>query len=129
MLFYKKEKSAKKGVYPVYMENNSADYYVCDMVDGDTEEAKTANELGLTLRARLVRSKGKYAMLEGTIFNPERLMDSCCSISDFKNEKFEDKDCKLLTITADNCTNKYLIFCPVLLKELLEEIDSKIEKK
>lgn len=100
------------------------------MVDGDTGEDTAANELGLTLRARLTRSKGKYAMLEGTIFNPERLLDSACGITGHMTEEFIGGEYKdgytLLTVTADGCTNKYMIFSKFMLTTLLKRIDGLI---
>jgi len=124
---FKKVKKGKKTL--VYMQNGRKEQYVCEIVDDSTENAVAVNEHGLTLRARILRSKGQYAMSEGTIFNPRRLLDSACEITDHKTEEFKDADYKdghtLLTITADGCINKYLIFSSVLLDELLKKIKSR----
>ena len=118
--------------YAVYMDHERYTYYVCDMIDDDTEKSAAINELGLTLRARLIRSKGKYAMLEGVIFNPDRLLQSACEITDYSTEDFKGGDYKsgytLLTVTADNCINKYLIFNEFLLKTLLRSIEHRINQ-
>lgn len=135
MYFYRKPKEndnpdGKR--FAVYMKLDS-EHYVCDMVDGDTADDIAANELGLTLRARLTRSKGKYAMLEGAIFNPERLLDSVCEISNFKTEEFVGGEYKrgytLLTVTADGCTNKYMIYSGHLLDSLRGKIETRIKTK
>ena len=123
----KKENNPEGNVYSVLMRHNGRIYYVCEMIDGDTEEAAAVNELGLTLRARLVRSKGQYAMLEGTIFNPSRLLDAVCEITDYTKEDFVSGDDKegysLLSITADGCINKYMIFSTSLLDALISQIN------
>jgi len=115
------------GKYAVYMQYNGGEHYVCDITDGTTADNITSNELGLTLRSRLIRSKGKYAMLEGTIFNPERLLEAACEINEFKKEAFTDGDYKdgytLLIITADGCVNKYMIFSNELLAVLIRKLE------
>ena len=110
MNFYKVQKNQSNPDsqrYAVYMTHDNKAHYVCDMTDGSFAEDAALNELGLTLRARLTRSKGKYAMLEGSIFNPERLLDAACEITDFSTEEFTGGDYKngytLLTIAADGC--------------------------
>lgn len=134
MEFYKKPKAngnedGKR--HAVYMEHERQDHYVCDMVDGDDEEAAAINSLGLTLRVRLTRSKGKYAMLEGEIFNPERLLRAACDVTDYKTKAFTGGEYKkgytLLTVTADGCTNKYMIFDERILESLLKSIKTKMK--
>jgi len=123
----KKENNPDGNIYAVYMTANSGEHYVCDMIDND--ESVAVNELGLTLRARLTRSNGKYAMLEGTIFNPTRLINAACKITDYNTEDFTGGEFKqgytLLTVTADRCVNKYMIFCKSLLNTLLLELKQK----
>jgi len=106
-------------------------HYVCDMTDGNAAEDIASNELGLTLRARLTRSKGKYVMLEGTIFNPERLLEAACEITDFKKEEFIGGEYKdgytLLIITADGCINKYMIFSKSMLTSLTSKLDARLK--
>ena len=120
-----------KGKYAVYMNHNGREHYVCDMTDGNTSEDIASNELGLTLRARLTRSKGKYAMLEGTIYNPERLLEAACEINDFKKEEFIGGEYKegytTLTITADGCVNKYMIFSWDLLTTLIKKLELRVK--
>lgn len=133
MNFYKEKKNndnpdGKK--YSVYMKFDG-DHYICDMIDGGTPNDVAANELGLTLRARLIRSKGKYAMLEGTVFNPERLLEAACEITDFIKKEFSGGEYKkgytLLTIQADGCINKYMIFSKLLLDSLIKKIEMRIK--
>jgi len=115
--------------YAVCMKLDGWEHYVCDMTDGNSAEDVSANELGLTLRARLVRSKGKYAMLEGTIFNPERLLDAACEITDFSTEEFTGGEYKngytLLTVTADGCVNKYMVFNKLMLETLTKKLKTR----
>ena len=117
--------------FSVYLEYLGYKHYVCDMTDSTAAEDIAANELGLTLRARLTRSRGKYAMLEGTIFNPERLLDAACEITDYKKEEFTGGDYKdgytLLTITADYCVNTYMIFDKKMLFDLVGKLEKRIK--
>ena len=126
----KKENNPDGNLYTVQMRYGGRNYYVCQMIDGDTPEAAAVNELGLTLRARLVRSKGKYAMLEGTIFNPSRLLDAACEVTDYSKDYFVSGDSQkgytLLSITADGCVNKYMIFDTVLLRALTSKLKNRI---
>lgn len=113
--------------FAVYMETaDHKEYYVCDYIVEDTPEAKETNELGLTLRARLNRSKGEYAMLEGTIFNPTRLLDSIVRLTAFDVEKFTGKEYRdghaLLKVEADGCINKYLIYKSSYLGKLTDRL-------
>jgi hypothetical protein len=135
MYFYKEPQSESNPdgkLYHVYMAHGTKAHYVCDMIDGNTEEAAAVNKLGLTLRARLTRSRGAYAMLEGEIFNPNRLMDAACEFSGYTAEPFKDGKYKngytLLTVTADGIINKYLIFENSVLKSLVETIKSRLKK-
>ena len=135
MKFYRKphEDNPRGTNYAVYMESNyGRTHYVCEMTDESGDEAKAINELGLTLRARLTRSKGVYAMLEGSIFDPNRLLKSVCEISNYTVEPFIGGLYKdgytLLTITADGCVNKYLIFSEPTLKTLVSSIKERMEK-
>ena len=125
----KKEKNEDGKLYAVYMTKDQVEYYVCDMLDSVTEEAKALNELGLTLRSRLCRSSGRYAMLRGSIFNPERLINAACVIQDYKTKEFKGGDYKagytLLTITADGCTNEYMIYSNQLLASLMKRLKMK----
>ena len=117
--------------YAVYMNHENKEHYVCDMIDGSAAEDIALNELGLTLRARLIRSKGKYAMLEGTIFNPSRLLEAACEITDFQKEDFIGGDYKngytLLTVTADGCVNKYMIFNKSLADLLTKDFNARLK--
>ena len=88
----KKKSNADGRKYDVYMKVHGSEYYVCDMVEGNTAEDSSVNELGLTLRARLIRSQGKYAVLEGTIFNPERLLQAICGTLTYKKEEFSSDE-------------------------------------
>ena len=128
----KQENNPKNNIFAVYMEWDRNEHYVCDMVDSDTEEANAVNELGLTLRARLTRSRGKYAMLEGSIFNPERLLDAACGVTNYQKEEFTGGSYKrgytLLTVTTDGCVNKYMIFSEALLKMLIKRLESCLGK-
>lgn len=135
MEFYKvpKTESNPDGkVFAVYMKTISLEHYVCDMFADDSAEAAAVNALGLTLRARLDRSRGKYAMLEGEIFNPERLLRIACEITDFKKEDFTGDEYKnghcLLTVTADGVTNKYLVYDPALRNTLLTGIEKRMRR-
>ena len=135
MTFYRelrKGVSKDSGKYAVYMRIDNKDHYVCEMTDGTAEGDLAVNEFGLTLRARLTRSRGAYAMLEGSIFNPNRLLDAACKITDFKKEVFEGGEYKngytLLTITADGCTNKYMIFGARTLEILTNELEKRIKQ-
>lgn len=135
MTFFKEqinENNSGGRKYAVYMLNNGA-YYICDMIDGDSPGDVATNELGLTLRARLARSKGRYAMLDGTIFNPERLLDAACEINDFKKKEVSGGEKKkgytLLTITADGCVNSYMIFDQYLLNTLTGKLNSRLVKR
>lgn len=136
MKFYrepKPEKNPDGTKYSVYMENDGRTHYVCDMTDGTDLEATAANTLGLTLRARLTRSKGDFAMLEGDVFDPARLLKSVCSITEHTLEPFKGGVYKdgytLLTIRADGCVNKYLIFSERRLKDLVDSIKAKLKSK
>ena len=126
----KKENNPDGNVYSVQMRHNGRDYYVCEMIDSETPEAVAANELGLTLRARLVRSKGQYAMLEGTIFNPIRLLDAACEVTNYTKDYFVNGDSQegytLLTIMADECINKYMIFSSSLLSSLTSKLKNRM---
>lgn len=128
----KKEDNPDGNVYTVQMRHNGRDYYVCEMIDSDTPEALAVNELGLTLRARLVRSRGQYAMLEGTIFNPNRLLEAACKITDYTKDYFVSGDSQegytLLSITADGCVNKYMVFSSNLLSVLSSELKKRMPK-
>ena len=133
MNFYmipKEEDILIKKSYSVYMENNSHHHYICDLIDDDSEKAKEVNELGLTLRARLTRSKGAFAMLVGVVFDPFRLLRAACDITSHKTEEFVGGQYKngytLLTIIADRCTNKYLVFDKSQLESLLKKIKEKV---
>ena len=122
----KKENNEDGRKYAVYMKLLGNEYYVCDMIEGNTAEDSIINELGLTLRARLIRSRGKYAMLEGTIFNPERLLKSICGTPTYKKEEFSNGEYKrgytLLSINADGCENKYMIFDKTMLDSLVGKL-------
>lgn len=131
MEFYKvpkKESNPDGKRYAVYMKHLGMDHYVCDMVEGNTAEDAATNALGLTLRARLDRSQGKYAMLEGEIFNPDRLLRSACEITEYKREDFTGGEYhngySLLTITADGCTNKYMVFDSAKRNSLIKDIEA-----
>lgn len=134
MNFYKKQigENAQAGKrYAVYMHHNQDHYYVCEMVDSNAPEDAAANELGLTLRSRLVRSKGKYAMLQGTIFNPSRLINAACEITKYKKEDVSSGNTKgytLLTVTADGCVNSYMVFDRCLLNLLIRSLDTLLVK-
>ena len=133
MNFYKNPKKDDKTgkAFSVYMENNGSAHYVCDMIGSSAKEDIAVNELGLTLRARLTRSKGKFAMLEGTIFDPERLLKSACEITGYEKEVFSGGEYmagySLLTITADGCVNKYMVFSNTLLNTLINNLEAKIK--
>ena len=111
------------------MDDYGKIHYVCDFIDDNSDEAKAANELGLTLRARLKRSKGEYAMLEGSIFNPKNLVEIVCNVTNYKTKEFKGGDYQEgythLTVTADGCTNEYLIFNGNVLEHLLKKIKMK----
>jgi hypothetical protein len=115
------------------MELDRNEHYVCDLVVSDAAEDIAANELGLTLRSRLTRSKGRYAMLEGSIFDPERLLKAACGITGYKKDVFTGGEYKkgytLLTITADGCVNKYMIFSALLLESLTKSLDQRIKNQ
>lgn len=135
MNFYKTKKGENNPdgkTYAVYMELDKKEHYVCGMTDGSTAEDIASNELGLTLRSRLTRSSGKYAMLEGSIFDPERLLKAACEINDVKKEAFIGGDYKdgytLLTVTADGCVNKYMIFSRYMLDSLVDKLEARIKK-
>ena len=130
MQFHKKQKTGAipdEKRYAVYMQQNGCpDKYVCDMVDGDGEEAAAINKLGLNLRTRLTRSQGRYAMLEGEIFDPERLVKAVCSVTSFETEAVKDKTAKghtRLTVTADGITNTYLVFDSSTLDSLIRKLE------
>lgn len=134
MNFYREPKTEKNPAgtrYSVYMQNNGKTHYVCDIDDGAGSDATAVNNLGLTLRARLTRSKGEYAMLEGEVFNPTRLLQSVCGITGHTVEPFMGGIYKdgytLLTIKADGCVNKYLIFSDRKLRELVGSIKAKLK--
>ena len=116
MKFYKKVKAnSPANIFSVYMKTDKEqNHYVCDYIAEDTSEAQEVNELGLTLRSRLKRSRGIYAMLEGTIFNPERLLGIIVSFKSYDVESFTGKEYLdghvVLKIEADGCVNKYLIY-------------------
>jgi hypothetical protein len=136
MVFKKmlKQKSSKDGkVFAVFMNHNKREHYVCDLYEGDTPEAAAANELGLTIRSRLLRSGGESAMLEGSIFNPSRLLDIVCAVTDYTAEKVEGfnnvKGYTLLTITADGCVNKYMVFSEYTLERLTSKLKTLMPKK
>ena len=130
MIFFKAtKKDAPANHFAVYMESTDhREFYVCDYINEDTPEAAAINELGLTLRARLERSKGSYAMLEGTIFNPYRLLDSIVDFKAFDVERFTGKEYRsghaLLKVEADGCTNRYLIYQKRTLDELTARLES-----
>jgi hypothetical protein len=120
--------------YLVYVANpdTRGKHYVSEMIDDDSAAAAKANEIGLTLRARLDRSGGKYAMLEGSIFNPTRLLRIVCSVTEYDVKSFTDGIYKsghnLLTVKADGCVNKYLVYNDRLLRELVDTIEYKMSK-
>lgn len=136
MKFYRKpkENNPKGKSYVVYMElDYGKSHYVCDITDESGDEATAMNELGLTLRARLTRSKGVYAMLEGCVFDPKRLLKSVCGITDYTAEPkiggiYKD-GYTMLTIFADGCVNKYMIFSESTLKSLVSSIKERMEKQ
>ena len=131
MKFNKAQKNQDGKTYAVYMTLESKTHYVCDITDGSTAEDIASNELGLTLRARLTRSNGKYAMLEGAIFNPDRFLDAACEITDFKKEDFIGGEYEdgytILTVTADGCENKYMIFSQSMLDTLTKKLDARLK--
>jgi hypothetical protein len=136
MKFYKKAKTVNNpddNIYSVFMNHEGRKYFVCEMVSSDSAEDATVNELGLTLRTRLTRSKGKYAMLEGSIFSPERLLEAACGIDDYTREDIDGRDDSkgytLLTITADGCVNKYMVFNVILLDTLIDKMDSRLRDR
>ena len=130
MKFYKVLKNnAPVNHYAVYVEiNYQEEHYICDYIGEDTPEAKVVNELGLTLRSRLVRSKGKYAMLEGTIFNPCRLAKIIIDLKSFDFKSFKGSEYKsghtLLTVEADGYINKYLIYDDRTVSDLKEDLNN-----
>ena len=129
MDFYKEPKEG--GRYAVYISIDRKTHYVCDMTDGTSAEDTAVNELGLTLRARLTRSNGKFAMLEGSVFNPERLLKAACEITEFKKEAFTGGDYKsgytLITVTADGCVNKYMVFSKRMLDSLTAGFETRVK--
>jgi len=102
------------------------EHYVCDFIAEDTPGAQAANELGLTLRSRLLRSKGEFAMLEGTIFNPHRLLNIIVSLKAYDVERFTGNEYRdghaLLKIEADGCINRYLIYSSKTVDKLLDKL-------
>jgi len=113
--------------FTVYMETGEhKEHYVCDFIAEDTPEAQAANELGLTLRSRLLRSKGEFAMLEGTIFNPHRLLNIIVSLKAYDVERFTGNEYRdghaLLKIEADGCINRYLIYSSKTVDKLLDKL-------
>jgi len=135
MKFFKVTKNnAPANHFARYMETpEHREHYVCDYIAEDTPEAQAANELGLTLRSRLLRSKGKYAMLEGSIFSPLRLLEIIVSLKAYDVERFTGKEYRdghaLLKIEADGCINRYLIYGDKTLDGLLEDLKKlKIQK-
>ena len=117
--------------YSVYMELSGRTHYVCDLISDGGEDAASVNNLGLTLRARLTRSKGSYAMLEGEVFNPNRLLEAACDITAYSVDPFIGGKYKdgytLLTVTADGCVNKYLVFSEATLKTLVNQIKKRVK--
>jgi len=132
MKFTKTQKTDNPGESVVFMHLRGVDYYVCDMVDNSNPNHVAINELGLTLRSRLARSNGKFAMLEGTIFNPERLLTAACAINDYQKKEIigvnGKKGYTLLTITADDCVNTFMIFDKSLLGTLTGKMDLRVGK-
>jgi len=113
--------------FTVYMETGEhKEHYVCDFIAEDTPRAQAANELGLTLRSRLLRSKGEFAMLEGTIFNPHRLLNIIVSLKAYDVERFTGNEYRdghaLLKIEADGCINRYLIYSSKTVDKLLDKL-------
>lgn len=135
MKFFKIIKNNAPGNhFTVYMESGEhKEHYVCDYIAEDTPEAQAANELGLTLRSRLLRSKGKYTMIEGNIYNPTRLLSIIVSLKAYDVERFTGNEYRdghaLLKIEADGCTNRYLIYSEKTLDGLLKDLRKmKIQK-
>ena len=130
----KNEGDPNSKIFAVHMtQTNKTPQYVCDMIDDNGEEADAVNNLGLTLRTRLVRSKGDYAMLEGSIFNPNKLLIATVNITDLKVEQIaggiKDGGHALLTVTADGCVNKYIIFNPYTLSDLERKFKAQLKKR
>ena len=129
MKFFKiVKKDSLDNHYEVFMETREhKEHYVCEYIDVDTPEAKEINELGLTLRSRLLRSNGEFAMLEGTIFNPKRLMDVIVDLKSFEFEEFTGKEYRdghsILTVEADGYINKYLIYSNKVVNELKDRLN------
>jgi hypothetical protein len=67
-------------------------------------------------------------MLEGEVFNPERLLRSVCDITNHSKEEFSGGEYKhgysLITVTADGVTNKYMVFDIALSNKLSSRIAS-----
>lgn len=127
-----KEGSLNGKVFSVFMLRERKNRYVCDFIDDNTEEAAAVNELGLTLRARLNRSNGDFAMLKGSIFNPNKLLTAAMDIADYTIEQvaggIEDAGHALLTVTADGCVNKYIIFNPITMTSLEKNLKARAKK-
>lgn len=127
VLELKNNSSEDQEQYLVYMIDNGQTHYVCEMCEGIGGDAQKINDLGLTLRARLHRSRGKYAMLEGTVFNPLRLIGCICHLENYQTEDFVGGIYKSgytkLTIIADHCVNIYLIFQRPYLNTLLNKLE------
>jgi len=109
--------------YAVYMSDaKHTAAYVCDYIAEDTPEAQKLNELGLTLRARLRRSNGVYAMLEGSIFNPDRLTSCIIDLCGFDVHYFKGGEYRdgywFLSVEADGCVNKYQVYSQRKVDEL-----------
>ena len=123
MYFFKEPKAnAQANHYAIYISDRDATkQYVCDYIDDDSPEAGEINELGLTLRSRILRSNGKYAMLEGTIFNPYRLLDIIVNLNEYDVDRNNGRI--LLKVTADGCVNQYLIFKERTLTELTDGLE------
>ena len=62
------------------------------------------------------------AMLEGTIFNPERLLKAICGTPTYKSGGEYKSGYTLLSITADGCENKYIIFNQTMLESLVSKL-------
>ena len=134
MDFYKVSKNnGNENHFLVYMETRRhKEHYVCDYIAEDSPEADEANELGLTLRSRLLRSNGAFAMVEGTIFNPKRLLQIIVDLEDYSHEQYSGgiyRDShSSLTVKADGCMNKYLLYDEITIKEIMEGLE-KIKKR
>ena len=116
------ESTDSKQVLNVYAEIEGRKHWLGKMIAGLDDEAIKNNRECLNYKRRLQRSGGKYVMVEGSIFNPIKLMEIATIVSNFEEIAVSGGEYKNgyteLRITADFCPFIFRIYSENCLKAL-----------